>query len=746
MAGSGSEWPYQVRGSCSKLCLCLALFCSSPFFQCAHAVPRLSALFGPAAESGNRPDGANENAALGPAAQERKSYGVALSSFIGIAAEPPSKSSQDYAGAFTWNKPVGWLPPPWMPWSPQTWPSSTTVGSTHLTRPPPADPNTGIPLIGLNHVASIHRKVQKHGLGSGMITSLLSQMMTGSAGTGLVGSLFGQLFEVFDPDGLPSQTIITMASEFLDVVGGGLVGLPAFSLFKSLLGGIMEDGIESAVKLISGAAEVPNTNAVASVAGDMLSDLLGAVGGDELLGAPDTEGFISNLLAAGGSMVELGMETLVSSMADPDAVAQVAANGVQALLATLQNQAPAPTRPRPASSIMGNQAPGPTGLRPAVSLMQTSAGQEPSVPSERAQIRNLQAFGFGTGMLPTYADVYIRPGIRVGGEVIPAGRIGGWQYATDMRGPQPGTVTASGQWYPLPWGLYPSSFTPYGGTYANPYAATGSYYGGPYRRLGGSTAAPAAPALDARSHVKPEDFEKLPSEGLTSSTLAEASMQWDQGKTPVGVIMSNILQNIRPLIAPAAGSSSTQSASPAPDLFNQLIDVLAGSDELTAHPAWPKFKRRLSGLIDLWGKYFLTIVEPGATGVEGAHTVLTSFLDSVAKESDVLNQPQWKSFLQNVDSVLQGGAYLALRQVQDKIEDDPLKLAVGLETGINALLYRMVQNNSLTGKRFEQNGGQGESKPIAMVKLGKYFHMDVPNQLIPKDTNRSSELRLLRQL
>lgn len=53
--------------------------------------------------------------------------------------------------------------------------------------------------------------------------------------------------------------------------------------------------------------------------------------------------------------------------------------------------------------------------------------------------------------LPTYSDTFIRSGVRVGGENVPSGRIGGWSYAYI---PNQGYVTNSGQFVPLT--MYPN--------------------------------------------------------------------------------------------------------------------------------------------------------------------------------------------------------------------------------------------------------------------------------------------------
>ncbi|PFH31792.1 hypothetical protein BESB_022840 [Besnoitia besnoiti] len=61
----------------------------------------------------------------------------------------------------------------------------------------------------------------------------------------------------------------------------------------------------------------------------------------------------------------------------------------------------------------------------------------------------------------TYADVLLRPGPSVG-------RVSGWAQAYDMRGPQPGSVTNFGEWYPI---TYPYGWPPYGSP-----IATGALY------------------------------------------------------------------------------------------------------------------------------------------------------------------------------------------------------------------------------------------------------------------------------
>ncbi|KAF8819186.1 hypothetical protein IE077_004271 [Cardiosporidium cionae] len=86
-----------------------------------------------------------------------------------------------------------------------------------------------------------------------------------------------------------------------------------------------------------------------------------------------------------------------------------------------------------------------------------SIAQSKMLLSNPSENRLLQAI---SSLPPTFSDLYIRPGTRVGGQVIPSGRIGGWAFAYDMRGIQPGAVTNYGSWYPL---FYPyttgSTFT-----------------------------------------------------------------------------------------------------------------------------------------------------------------------------------------------------------------------------------------------------------------------------------------------
>jgi len=68
----------------------------------------------------------------------------------------------------------------------------------------------------------------------------------------------------------------------------------------------------------------------------------------------------------------------------------------------------------------------------------------------RGHFRMLQA------LPPTYADLHVRSGTRVGGQVSPSGRLSGWSWAY---APGRGYATNFGETFPLsqyPYQLYPS--------------------------------------------------------------------------------------------------------------------------------------------------------------------------------------------------------------------------------------------------------------------------------------------------